>query len=256
VKPKTDMKILEIDIETAPNTAHVWGLFNQNIGINQIQQTGRVMCFASKWYGRREIFFRSEFHHSADEMIEAAHELLDEADAVLSYNGKRFDMPTLNREFVKRGMSPPSPYHHIDLLEVMRASFKFTSNKLDHVLQELEIGSKVRHHGHELWTQCMNGEEKAWALMKRYNIGDVTMMEKLYEVLKPWIRTHPNHAMYTDETRPVCTNCGSRKLQRRGSQVTRTQKYARFQCVDCGTWNRTRYTESPVAKRKATLIQC
>ncbi|NIV35232.1 MAG: hypothetical protein GWN58_38990, partial [Anaerolineae bacterium] len=48
-------------------------------------------------------------------MLEGAWELLDEADAVVHYNGKKFDIPTLNREFVKYGFTPPSPYKQIDL---------------------------------------------------------------------------------------------------------------------------------------------
>ena len=30
------MKILMIDIEVSPNTAHVWGIYDQNISINQL----------------------------------------------------------------------------------------------------------------------------------------------------------------------------------------------------------------------------
>jgi DNA-directed RNA polymerase subunit RPC12/RpoP len=252
------VKILGIDIETAPNTAHIWGLFNQNIGINQIQQTGRVMCWAAKWYGLSPVEFRSEHEdmplaHRA--MIERAHELLDEADAVLSFNGKRFDMPTLNREFLKYGLAPPSPYHHIDLLMVAKRQFRFASNKMDHLARELGIKGKVKHEGHELWTRCMAGDPEAWKKMKRYNIQDVRMMEKLYEAMLPWIVTHPNHAMYTDETRESCTNCGSHNLQSRGYAVSRTQKYRRLQCTDCGTWLRGRSTIVTPAKRASTLIQ-
>lgn len=249
------MNILGLDIETAPNTAHVWGLFNQNIGINQIQQTGRVMCFAAKWYKRKPVTFVSEFHDDHAEVVIKAHELLDEADAVLTYNGKKFDLPTLNREFLKYGLQPPSPYHHIDLYQVAKGKFRFASNKMDHLCRELGLRTKVRHEGHELWTKCMDGDEKAWSRMRRYNRGDVLMMEELYEVMKPWIATHPNHAMYTDEERHVCTNCGGHKLQSRGKQVTRTQVYTRYQCQDCGTWQRTRFAEGTLSKRRATLIQ-
>lgn len=252
------MKILGIDIETAPNTAHIWGLFNQNIGINQIQQTGRVMCWAAKWYGQRPVEFRSENEDVEDahrQMIVRAHELLDEADAVLSYNGKRFDMPTLNREFLKYGMPPPSPYHHIDLLLVAKKQFRFVSNKMDNLARELGIRGKVRHQGHEMWTRCMAGDQKAWSVMERYNKQDVRMMEQLYNAMLPWIVTHPNYGMYTDSTRPVCTNCGSHKLQSRGHARTRTQKYRRYQCSDCGTWNRERLNCLPPEKRRATLTQ-
>ena len=249
------MKILGIDIETAPNTAHVWGLFKQNIGINQLLNTGRVMCFAAKWLGEKKIIFRSEFHDSHEDTIKAAWALLDEADAVLSYNGKRFDMPTLNREFLKLGLTPPSPYKHIDLLETAKREFRFTSNKLDHLARDLGIGEKVRHAGHDLWIQCMAGNPTAWNEMRKYNRQDVVLTEQLYSRLLPWIKSHPNHAMYIDSNRPACTNCGSGHLQSRGTSVTRTQKYTRYQCQDCGTWMRTRFTESPPEKRKVTFIQ-
>ena len=257
------MKILGIDIETAPNTAHVWGLFNQNIGINQIQQTGRVMCWAAKWRGEKTVEFMSEHPGLpfADgdtahlNMIIRAHELLDEADAVLSFNGKRFDMPTLNREFLKYGMAPPSPYHHIDLLMVAKRQFRFASNKMDHLACELGIKGKVKHSGHELWTKCMAGDAASWKLMKRYNIQDVRMMELIYDAMLPWIVTHPNHGMYTDSIGTVCTNCGGSHLQSRGFAVTRTQKYRRLQCTDCGTWLRGRTTISSLEKRRSTLIQ-
>jgi DNA polymerase elongation subunit (family B) len=252
------VKILGLDIETAPHQVHVWGLWNVNVGINQIQQTGRVMCWAAKWYGSKPVEFRSEqddIPSAHRTMIERAHELLDEADAVLSFNGKRFDMPTLNREFLKYGMAPPSPYHHIDLLMVAKRQFRFASNKMDHLARELGVKGKVKHEGHELWTRCMAGDPEAWKKMRRYNIQDVKMMEKIYEAMLPWIATHPNHGMYTDSTRPVCTNCGSHSLQARGKAVTRTQTYQRYQCTDCGTWLRSRFTELSPAQRKRTLIQ-
>jgi len=33
------MQILLLDIETAPNTAHVWGLWNQNVSLNQLMES-------------------------------------------------------------------------------------------------------------------------------------------------------------------------------------------------------------------------
>lgn len=236
------MRILGLDIETAPNTAHVWGLFKQTIGINQLLNTGRVMCFAAKWYGEDEIIFFSEKRHGHKRTIKAAHKLLNEAEAVLSYNGERFDMPTLNREFLKYELKPPSPYTHIDLLKVAKRRFRFTSNKMDHLAKELGLGSKVQHRGHELWIQCMGGDDNAWKEMEQYNKHDVVLLERLYKAMLPWIETHPNYSLYGPRPeRPTCTNCGSTHMQARGSQKSRTQTYARWQCQDCGTWQRNRY---------------
>jgi ribosomal protein S27AE len=249
------MRILMLDTETAPNTAHVWGLFKQNIGLNQIVHTGRVMCFAWKWYGEKgKVEFASEVD-GHPEMIRKAYELLTDADAVVHYNGARFDVPVLNREFLKlpEKLPPPAPYAQIDLLKTARKRFRFASNKLDHLLKELNIGGKVRHIGHELWVRCMNGDEAAWKMMERYNKRDVTMLEKLYRRMLPWIENHPNHGLYVDADEPRCPSCGSKALQKRGHQKTLTQIYQRFQCGSCGSWSRARTTSVPVDKRSNVL---
>lgn len=233
--------MLLLDIETAPNIAHVWGLYKQNVGINQIQAPGYVMCWAAKWYGDTKVSYARVGYENgqvtgAREMLEPIWAMLDEADIVVHYNGKSFDIPTLNKEFVLHGFMPPSPYRQVDLLKVCRAQFRWPSNKLDYVCRQLGIGKKVKHAGHELWNQCMAGDERAWATMRRYNRNDVVILEALYDRLMPWIKGHPNHNLWSG--RPCCVRCGSHNLQSRGTQVTTSLSFARYQCTDCGTWNR------------------
>jgi hypothetical protein len=240
------MKILALDIETAPNVAHVWGVWKQNIAPNQLMQTGRVMCFAARWLGEDgETLFYSEQggKRARTKMVKAAHALMTEADVTVHYNGTSFDMPTLNREFLKADIGPPAPYQQVDLLKVVRSEFRFVSNRLDNILKELKIGSKVEHHGHKLWVGCMNGDPEAWATMEEYNRGDVDQLETLYYRLLPWIRSHPNHALYRAASlNPACPNCDSIALQRRGFQYAKTQKYQRYHCQSCGAWSRERFT--------------
>lgn len=231
------MKILLLDIETAPNLVHVWGLWNQNIGINQIMDNGYVMCWSAKWYGEDGVMFDSIFHSSKTTMLKRIYKLLNEADAVVHYNGTKFDIPTLNKEFVLCGMTPPTPYKQIDLLKTARHQFKFPSNKLDYIAKTLGVGSKTPHRGHELWIDCMAKKEEAWNEMQAYNMNDVVILERVYEVLKPWIKNHPNHGLFNNNPN-VCPNCGSVHLQKRGVARTRACVYQRFQCVDCGTWSR------------------
>jgi hypothetical protein len=162
--------------------------------------------------------------------------MLNEADAVIHYNGTRFDMPTLNKEFLLFGMPPPTPYKQIDLLKVARNQFRFPSNKLDYVAQQLKLGSKTTHMGHEMWLRCMNKDEEAWALMEEYNCNDVVLLESLYNVLRPWIKGHPNMSIFKGEL--VCPTCGGNHFQKRGFAFTSGGKYQRFQCMDCRTWFR------------------
>lgn len=233
------MKILLLDIETAPNTAHVWGLWQQNVGLPQILESGYVMCWAAKWLGEDHVFFDSIMQNSTKKMLKGIHAMLDEADAVIHYNGTKFDIPTLNKEFILNDLAPPAPYKQIDLLQVARRQFKFPSNKLDYVADVLGVGKKMKHIGHELWINCMAKDVESWKQMEEYNIHDVVLLEEVYYKLLPWIKNHPNRAIYaTDSDNAVCPNCGGFHYNKRGFAYTNATKYQRYQCKDCGTWFR------------------
>jgi Predicted exonuclease len=245
------MKVLLLDIESAPHTAFVWGLFDQNISTNQVIASGGVLCWSAKWLGQRGIMFDSVMKSKPKAMLKGIHALLDEADVVVTYNGNKFDLPMLAKEFVQHGMAPPSPYKSIDLYRTARSVFRFPSNKLDFLSQQLGIGQKVKHAGFTLWIDCMNRDPKAWKQMERYNKQDVALLEKLYDRLRPWIRNHPNRGLYDDGI--ACVTCGSQNLQRRGIQRTVNTTYARLQCNDCGSWMRSaiRGERRPVPMRHA-----
>lgn len=234
------MRILLLDIETAPNIAYVWGLFKENIPLQRLVSSGYVLCWAAKWLGEDEVFFDSVHKSREKTMLKRIHKLLSEADAVVHYNGSSFDIPTLNKEFLLHGLAPPASYKQIDLLLTARKQFRFTSNKLDYVANVLGVGKKFKHAGFELWVQCMNGDEAAWAEMETYNKQDVYLLEKVYEIFLPWIKGHPNVGLYEGSEEHVCPNCGGNHLTKRGFSFTATNQYQRYQCNDCGTWSRSR----------------
>lgn len=231
------MKILFLDIETAPHLVHVWGLWNQNVGVPQIIDSGYVLCWSAKWYGEKEIMFDSAFHTSHKRMLRRIYTLLEEADVVVHYNGTKFDIPTLNKEFIKAGMTPPAPFKQIDLLKTARGQFRFPSNKLDYVAKALGLGGKKSHKGHELWIGCMNNDPESWDQMAEYNIRDVELLEQVYEKLKPWIKGHPNTGLFSGAGM-VCPTCGGTHFTKRGFTYTLTRAFQRFRCKDCGTWFR------------------
>lgn len=249
------MKTLLLDLETAPNLAYVWGLWNENVNIDRIVNSGYVLCWSAKWLGEREVLFSSLAQDGQKKMVRRIHALVTAADATVQFNGDKFDLPTLNKEFVLQGLAPPPPTHSIDLYKVVKKRFRFPSNKLDYVAQALGLGKKVRHSGFELWVRCMATDpfdEAAWEEMRRYNVHDVRLLERLYDRLLPWIRNHPNYGLHNDADRPVCINCGSERLQRRGVATTGVGRYARYQCVDCGTWQRGRTTT--LTREKSAVV--
>jgi DNA-directed RNA polymerase subunit RPC12/RpoP/DNA polymerase elongation subunit (family B) len=246
------LNILLLDIETAPNLAYVWGLFKQNIAPSQVEEAGYVLCWAAKWLNDDKVHFSSIKKSTPKVMMGKIHTLLDKADAVVHYNGKKFDIPVLNREFLLHDMAPPAPYAQIDLYHVFKDRFRFESNKLDNVTQRLKLGAKAEHEGFKLWTACMRGDAAAWKRMEAYNRQDVLLLEKLYKRALPWINKHPRHGTHGDIA--ACPNCGSEKFQQRGYAVTQMQKYRRYQCQDCGSWFRGNKTVSVRLPEKMTQI--
>jgi DNA polymerase elongation subunit (family B) len=229
------MKLLMLDIETAPHLSATWGLFQQNVALDQLITPGYTLSWAAKWYGEREVMFESVMT-GEKRMVKRIYDLLEEADAVCHYNGTKFDIPTLNKEFLLKGLKPPKPFREIDLLRTARSRFRLASNKLDFVATVLGLGSKTKHKGMSMWLRCMEKDPAAWKIMEKYNKQDVLLLEKVYVQLLPWIQGHPN--LSTVEDIECCPKCESESYQARGSAITSAGKYARFQCNDCGSWFR------------------
>jgi uncharacterized protein YprB with RNaseH-like and TPR domain len=231
------MKILFLDIETTPINAYTWGLWEQNVGLNQIVSSTEMMCFGALWYGSKKVVFKSIHHDGKQAMLEEVHKLLDEADVLVGWNSANFDSKHLKRELLQAGMMPPSPYKELDLMRVVKSQFKFPSNKLDYIAQTLGVGSKVKHSGFDLWLGCMAGDEKSWKQMKKYQIQDARLLVDLYEKLRPWVKNHPSVPLHNG-TSSGCVACGSYDLQKRGYAHTATTTYQRYQCQKCGKWLR------------------
>lgn len=242
------MKILLLDIETSAHLAFVWGLWEQDVSTNMLVKPKAMISWAAKWADKPTIMYEDCFTNEAT-YVKNLHKLLDEADVVVHYNGVRFDIPIINMAFLLEGLLPPSPYRQIDLLVTARRQFKFASNKLAYISEQLGMGSKLKHEGFELWKRCMAGEATAWAKMKKYNIQDVRLLTKLYKRLLPWIKNHPNFNMTMDET-PCCPSCGHTTLQRRGTALNQGTRYQRFQCQSCGSWSRNAVNEGPRPREK------
>jgi len=233
-----DLKLLLLDIETSPNIAHVWDIHNPTVGLNQLIESTSILCWAAKWLDDSKIMWArgtGKGVKNKKQMLTEMHDLLSEADAVVHYNGARFDMPTLNKEFVLHGMTQPQPYKQIDLLKVVKKKFRFPSNKLEYVSKALGVGAKAKNSGHETWIGCMNDDPAAWAVMEKYNKQDVVLLEKVYYKLLPWMTGVPNRSLYNTE---VCPVCGEQDYQRRGYAYTLSGKFNRFQCKSCASWFR------------------
>ena len=162
------MRILYYDLETAPNLVYSFNTFKANIGHEQIVEPARIICFSYQWDDETKVHFESEHHSSRKEMLDKLWELLDEADFVVGYNNAGFDDIWVKSELLSEGYPPFSPFRSIDLYQGIKRLTRFPSKKLAYVAPRMLDDAKVTHTGFKLWIDCLNGDEKAWKLMKKY----------------------------------------------------------------------------------------
>jgi hypothetical protein len=241
-------KILLVDIETAPNIAYVWGAWKQNVGQKQWLNKSHIMSFAAKWLGKDGIVYFENRKANDKRIVSQLFSLLDEADIVIAHNAKKFDIPVILGRGVVHNLLPPSPFHIVDTLLVARQEFRFVSNSLANLSEELGVSVKDDHKkfpGFELWLECLRNNDEAWKEMKEYNVQDVVTLEQVYLKLRPYIRNHPNVVHHTVDAGDVhCPKCGSANIEWRGYYYTKAGLcYRKFRCKDCGGWGRARYSE-------------
>jgi uncharacterized protein YprB with RNaseH-like and TPR domain len=239
IKDRKDApKILFFDIETVPVTAYVWGLWNNNVGLNMIESDWHVLSWAAKWYGEDDVMYADQRNAKNFEddrkILIKIWKLLDEADIVIGQNSKKFDTKKLNARFIQHGMQPPSSYRQIDTLLIAKRHFGFTSNKLEYMTDKLCTKYKKSGHakfpGFKMWSECMKGNIAAYNEMEEYNKLDVLSLEELYEILIPWDDTI-NFAMYFEDD--ICS-CGSSDFKKAGFYYTNASKFQKYKCKNCG----------------------
>lgn len=257
--PKTGPKVLLYDIETAPILGFVWGLWDNNVALNQISSDWHVLSWSAKWLHDDEtkIMYmdqRNEKNIENDSnILKAIWNLLDQADVVITQNGKSFDQKKLNARFIMNGFQPPSSYRHIDTKLIASKHFKFTSNKLEYMTDKLCVKYKKLKHakyvGFEMWREVMLGNLDAWKEMELYNKYDVLSLEELYNKLIPWDNSIDFNLYHDNETN-VC-KCGSDDFAKNGFYYTSAGKYQKHKCKDCGHETRSKENLFSKAKRKS-----
>lgn len=250
------LKILFFDIETAPLKAHLWSMWQQGVGLNQIESDWYMLSFCCKWAHSDEVFY---FDQRASTDIEDDFDLvsklwsfLNEAHVVVGQNSKRFDTKKANARFILNGLPKPSTYRQIDTLEIAKQQFGFTSNRLEYMTDKLCKEFKKSKHkkfaGHDLWSECLKGNLEAWQEMEDYNRMDVLSLEELYNVLSSWDNKLPNFDVYVDEILDM------EGWEKDGFHYTNLGKYQRYRNKKTGQQRRSRVNLLTKGKRDSLLV--
>lgn len=253
------------DVETSYTISYHFGRFKQFISPKQVIQEPYLLTFAGKWLHNSAIFSRklpdypAEFQRdfTSDRLlVEDLWKVLDECDIFIAHNA-RFDRGWANQRFAFYGMQPPSPYITIDTLAALKEAFSLPSNALEAACNYFELDSrKLSNEGASLWKRCMEGEVAAFEEMEEYNIGDIPTLEELYLTVRPFMRKHPNIALFhKDQSVMRCVRCGSDDLVEEKGRVAHTflSKFKVYRCQECGSCARDRKNVRDKTEMKLTL---
>jgi uncharacterized protein YprB with RNaseH-like and TPR domain len=224
----------------------VWDKGEQYVGLDQIKTDWSVAAWGAKWLNDpvskvlyRDTQCNKDVRYDKNILL-PMRELLDEADIVLTQNGKNFDAKKLNARFMELGINPPSPYSHIDTYKEISKIADFTSSSLDYLTHKLNKKyTKLSHKlfpGLSLWKECLKGNKKAWEEMKRYNIHDVLSTEELYLNTRQWYSENAPKPFAEPSTNKDCTTCGAKgSVFGNGTRLIKTKRYQRLCCNKCGS---------------------
>lgn len=254
-KEKKGPRILFFDIEIAPLKAHLWSMWQQGVGLNQIESDWYMLSFCCKWADSDEVFYFDQ-RNATDieddyELVLKLWHFLNEADIVVGQNSKRFDTRKANARFILNGLPKPSVYRQIDTMEIAKRQFGFTSNRLEYMTDKLCTTYKKSKHkkfnGHELWSECLKGNMEAWQEMEEYNRLDVLSLEELYNVLSSWDNTLPNFDCYVDEVLDMD------EWEEDGFHYTNLGKFKKYRNKITGVQRRSRVNLLTKEKRASLL---
>lgn len=222
------MKIVAWDIE-ASNLSADFGIV-LCVGFKEVEQ-GKAEVLNILDYSKGDLI------KAEKRLLVDVSEKLLEADVWLTHYGTWYDIPFVNSRLIYHDLPvlPPN-FSHLDTWKISRNRLKLRNNRLITISEFIGTPDEKNAIKPEQWLRVLGGHKPSMDYIVEHCRRDVVVLEEVYMKLRPLVLDHPNKGLL--DGRGGCAVCGSERLQKRGVQVTRTRKYQRFQCMDCGGWSK------------------
>jgi len=247
-----------LDIETLPMIVYSWGMWDQNISIDQVIEDSCMLSWAGKYLNSHETHsdvmtpVEAETRNS-ERITKSIWEFLHKADVVIGHNYAGFDVKYINTEFLKHNL-PPLKYIVIDTFLIAKQNFRFASNKMKYINDQLGIRNKIDNDGFPLWKGCSDGDKESLKTMLEYNEGDITATEDLFYRVRPYVKNF-NVALYNEMETEQCPVCGSENVKHEGWYYTPAGQWESVRCDNCKCLSRKKENHLDKEKRKTLLVK-
>lgn len=241
-------KILIFDIETLPDVSQVFKhlpRIDDWPGQSLKATINSVLCIGYKWEGEKKTHIINawdykEWHKNQNDdsqVLRAFEKIIKQADAIVSQNGKKFDIRFLQTRYLINKLDPlPHNIIHLDTKQIAKRYLFAIGNRLNDIAEITHAQKKLEKGGWELWEKVWKKDQKAMALMARYCKQDVKTLEQVYLKLKPFMTQLPNANQWALE-KTNCPACGSLKVIKSGYRTYKERKVQRMKCEECGSYH-------------------
>ena len=247
---KNEPKIVILDIETLPDAKAIIKYFPQLSdypGQTLKASLSSVLCFGYKVLGDSKINVVCAWDDAKrwardinDDtyVLKKILEILEDADGVVSHNGKRFDYKFIQTRLLKARLPGLRKIPHEDTCTLAKQNLLLFNNRLQTVVTELTEESKLENGGWDLWVKIHNEKHKpSMDLMKRYCAQDIKATEAAYKVLRQFSNIGTNMNIIREIEDFVCPKCGSTRIIRKGKGFNKQGVYTKVHCPDCRKWS-------------------
>lgn len=218
-------KILYFDLESSLAEALTFQFWQTNIPYSRI--TKQTHLLSAQWAFNNEevqgIRVTPEQVKTGDDLdvVVKVIEAINQADVVVTFNGKKFDIKLLNTRAIFWGLPPIKPVKHIDLFEQAKRNFKFPSNSMQNISMYLGLEGKIATGGTQLWERCANWKDyqqcnNALEEMLLYGKQDIEATRDLHKRFQGWMKNTPNLGTITNDVENTeslrCVHCASENI--------------------------------------------
>jgi len=248
-------RVTWFDIETSENQGRFWrpgykvSLSTDNIDVERViltaawshsDEPGHVystsnLQFTKSKTGQYRYLPNDEY--VVDDIVKG----LANTDILVHHNGDKFDLPWLNGRAAFHGIDGVGPIRTYDTLKIARRLWNLNSYRLDYIGQYFGVGEKIKTE-YGLWKAVIHGDQDAYQRMIDYCIGDVELLEKVYNIIEKY-NTAYLKANEVENYHSPCPFCGGTKKQKRGYRLNLKTFRRTYQCVSdlesgekCGKW--------------------
>lgn len=241
-----DKNVWILDIETSPCIFYCWGTGKQYVSVDQLIEDWHIMSFSAKRLNApaNTMVYMETRTKNDKKLLKKLWQIFNEADVVITQNGKKFDEPKIKARMMLAGFKPYKPFEHHDTY-LQNTDKEFTSHTLAYLSEKFcKKYKKLKHKkfaGLSLWKACLGAKvtlhpnPEAWKEMKRYNKHDVLSDEELYINTQGWSKKNAPIMFDGDESRQ-CHYCGEFKLVIDSYKVKGKTKYKYMHCKSCGKY--------------------